>query len=169
MSVVTPLQPFNGTLRIRSEEDMAGFGQALAKVLGPSDTVLLKGTLGAGKTVLARSIIRSLAGDPALKVPSPTYTLVQTYDSPRGPIHHFDLFRVRESSECQELGMEELLGFELSLVEWPERLGSFAPRLFIEIELSISTESAGERCAVLRHSAEFAAFPHLSGLAAFAS
>ena len=99
----------------------------LARVLSPGDTVLLSGHLGAGKTHLARALIRALIGPggEAEPVPSPTFTLVQTYETARGEVWHADLYRLGERSEVDELGLDTAMGVAICLVEWPDRL---APR-----------------------------------------
>ncbi len=98
----------------------------LAALVRAGDAILLEGDLGAGKTAFARAFLRSLTGDPALDVPSPTFTLVQAYDTPRGPVHHFDLWRLAGPDALDELGWDDALD-EIVLVEWPERLGELAP------------------------------------------
>jgi len=79
----------------------------IAPRLRPGEAVLLEGPLGAGKTALTRAIIRTLCGDPALFVPSPSYTLVQRYETPAGPVHHFDLWRLNDPASIIELGWDE--------------------------------------------------------------
>ena len=101
-------------------------GARLAGLLRPGDAVLLDGPLGAGKTALARALLRALLSDPALEVPSPSYTLIQTYDAPIGPVHHFDLWRLDGPDEVPELGWDEARG-GVVLVEWPDRLGPLRP------------------------------------------
>lgn len=95
-------------------------GQDLAIALRPGDVVALHGDLGMGKTALARAVIRALADDPALEVPSPTFTLAQSY-ALRIPVHHFDLYRLSGAEELEELGLEEAASGGIALVEWPER------------------------------------------------
>jgi len=110
-------------------------GARLAAGLRAGDAVLLHGPLGAGKSALARSLIRAATADPALDVPSPSYTLVQAYDTPHGPLHHFDLWRLDGPGGVIELGWEEArLG--IVVVEWAERLGSLRPDDAISITLS---------------------------------
>ncbi|MDD3020872.1 MAG: tRNA (adenosine(37)-N6)-threonylcarbamoyltransferase complex ATPase subunit type 1 TsaE [Alphaproteobacteria bacterium] len=105
-----------------SEDDTIRIATDFARNLTRGDVVLLDGDLGAGKSVFARAVIRSLVQDSELDVPSPTFTLVQTYDSKAGEIYHFDLYRLKDPEEIFELGWEEALS-GIVLVEWPERLG----------------------------------------------
>src|SRR5690606_35786077 len=111
----------------------------VAAVLAPSDVVALHGDLGAGKTTLARALIRALADAPGLEVPSPTFTLVQTYDA-RVPIAHFDLYRLSDPDELEELGFDEAITTGAALVEWPERAGGRLPARRLHIALSIAGE-----------------------------
>ncbi len=114
-------------MTLEDEGATAALGARLARALRPGDAVLLEGPLGAGKSALARAVLRALAGDPALEVPSPTFTLVQTYDMPGGMVaHHFDLYRLDGPDALHELGWEEALA-GIALVEWPGRLGALAP------------------------------------------
>ncbi len=107
----------------------------LAAMLRPGDAILLEGPLGAGKSELARALLRAAAGDPALEVPSPTFTLVQLYALPGGPAYHFDLYRLSGPEELGELGWDEARE-GVVLVEWPERLGALAPRDALVIRLA---------------------------------
>lgn len=100
------------------------------------DALLLQGPLGAGKSALARGFLRAASGDAALEVPSPTFTLVQSYDLPGGvTAHHFDLYRLAGPDGLLELGWEEARQ-GIVLVEWPERLGSLTPADALRVELS---------------------------------
>ena len=114
--------------------------QALAARLAakarPGDVLLLSGPLGAGKTSLARGFIRACAGQPDLEVPSPTFTLVQSYDTPAGLISHYDLWRLDGPSGLQELGWDEALA-GIVLVEWPDRLGPLIPDEALHIHISL--------------------------------
>jgi tRNA threonylcarbamoyladenosine biosynthesis protein TsaE len=100
----------------------------LAPAARPGDALLLEGPLGAGKSAFARAFLRSLCNDPGLEVPSPTFTLVQSYDLPGGgAAHHFDLYRLSGAvADLRELGWEEARE-GIVLVEWPERLGALRP------------------------------------------
>ena len=100
----------------------ARLGAALAAILRPGDAVFLSGPLGAGKTELARGLIRALAGAEE-EVPSPTFTLVQLYDTPALALSHLDLYRLEDPSEADELGLDEALAVGAAVIEWPERLG----------------------------------------------
>jgi tRNA threonylcarbamoyladenosine biosynthesis protein TsaE len=98
----------------------------IAALARPGDAILLEGPLGAGKTAFARAFLRAAAGDPALEVPSPTFTLVQTYDTLIGPIYHYDLWRIADANALTELDWDEARD-AIVLVEWPDRLGSQRP------------------------------------------
>jgi tRNA threonylcarbamoyladenosine biosynthesis protein TsaE len=98
----------------------------LAARARPGDSLLLEGPLGAGKSTFARAFLRAASGDPALEVPSPTFTLVQGYDLPIGPAHHFDLWRLDGPGDLAELGWDEARE-GIVLVEWPDRLGDLRP------------------------------------------
>ncbi|MBI1339830.1 tRNA (adenosine(37)-N6)-threonylcarbamoyltransferase complex ATPase subunit type 1 TsaE [bacterium] len=115
----------------------------IAAVCRAGDVIHLIGDLGAGKTALARGLIRSLAGDPRLEVPSPTFTLVQTYPAPAFDIWHFDLYRTRDPEEVRELGLDDSMD-GLALIEWPERLGPHTPRLRLDIALSFGDSGGSD-------------------------
>ncbi|HEY4894084.1 MAG TPA: tRNA (adenosine(37)-N6)-threonylcarbamoyltransferase complex ATPase subunit type 1 TsaE [Reyranella sp.] len=118
-------------------------GAALASRLRPRDVVALQGGLGVGKTTLARAILRAASGDPALIVPSPTFTLVEIYDTPIGVFWHFDLYRLEEPEQVFELGWEEARADGMALVEWAERLGTLLPRERLTVTLAM--EGDGRR------------------------
>jgi tRNA threonylcarbamoyl adenosine modification protein YjeE len=108
----------------------------LALLVGPGDVITLSGDLGAGKTAAARAMIRYLAGDDALEVPSPTFTLAQTYDLPPFPLIHADLYRVNAEAELEEIGLSPLPEGVVALIEWPERTPDALPTDRIDIALS---------------------------------
>ncbi len=110
------------TIRLGDEAATASLGRRLARAVRPGDAVLLEGEFGAGKTTLARALIRAFHGDDALAVPSPSYTLVQDYDG----IAHLDLWRLEGPAGLEELGWCELRR-AVVVVEWPDRLGAFRP------------------------------------------
>jgi tRNA threonylcarbamoyladenosine biosynthesis protein TsaE len=127
-------------------------GASLAKRLRPRDVVALQGGLGVGKTTLARAILRAASGDPALIVPSPTFTLVELYDTPAGVFWHFDLYRLEQPEQVFELGWEEARADGMALVEWAERLGTLLPRERLTVTLAM--EGDGRR-AELQGEARF--------------
>jgi tRNA threonylcarbamoyl adenosine modification protein YjeE len=117
------------------ERATARLGEDLAMALRPGDVLALSGDLGAGKTTLARGLIRAMAGDERLDVPSPTFTLVQSYET-RVPLHHFDLYRLTSPHELDELGLDEMLATGAALVEWPERAEDRLPKDTSAVELT---------------------------------
>ena len=117
----------------------------VAALARPGDAILLEGPLGAGKTAFARAFLRHASGDPALEVPSPTFTLVQTYDTHLGPVHHFDLWRLDGPAALGELGWDEARD-DIVLVEWPDRLGALRPEdaLTVALEPKAGEPQTGE-------------------------
>ena len=120
----------------QSEAQTIAFARSVADDVQAGDVILLEGDLGMGKSVFSRALIRAVCQNDAQDVPSPTFTLVQTYDSPKGLIWHFDLYRLTDPSEIYEIGWEEALSGGISLVEWPDRLGGMTPKRFIEVSFS---------------------------------
>jgi len=131
-------------LQLPDEAATKALGAALAGILRAGDIVRLEGGLGAGKSTLARAAIAALTG--AKDAPSPTFTLVETYDAPEFPLWHFDLYRLEKPDEVWELGLEEALDGGAILIEWPERIGGILPQGALTVRLSIT--EAG-RMAVL--------------------
>lgn len=125
------------TISAPTEAATVAFAARLATDISPGDIILLEGDLGTGKTVFARAFIRTLTGNHIDDVPSPTYTLLQTYDSPKGPIWHFDLYRLKDPDELYELGWEDALGAATLLIEWPENLGNKRPNNCLTISLNV--------------------------------
>ncbi len=116
------------------EEETAAIAARIANAAKRGDVFLLDGNLGAGKSVFARAFIRSLCGAET-EVPSPTFTLVQTYDFPKGMIWHFDLYRLQHPEEVFELGWEEALSEGVAIIEWPVRAGPYLPKSATHINI----------------------------------
>jgi len=125
------------TVHLADADATLALGAWLAPLLRVSDVVLLKGDLGAGKTTWARGLICTLLGD--VEVPSPTYTLVQTYAAPNFEVWHFDLYRLKQESDVWELGIEEALDDSVCLIEWPERIDGLLNGTELTIALNINT------------------------------
>ena len=139
-------------LYLAAPEDTAQLGRWLATCLRPGDTVLLQGPIGSGKSHLARSIIQSWLGR-LEDVPSPTFTLVQTYGEGADEIWHADLYRLSHPDEVIELGLEDAFGRAVCLIEWPERLGRATPASALRLDFSPDQEG---RRVVLTGSADWA-------------
>src|ERR1700693_6477420 len=131
---MTALTTFS--LALANETATAHLMADLAWLIGPGDVITLSGDLGAGKTAAARAMIRYLAGDDALEVPSPTFTLAQVYDLPPFPLLHADLYRINDPAELEEIGLAPLPEGAVALIEWPERAAGALPRDRIDIALS---------------------------------
>lgn len=114
------------TLSFSQEAETVEFASSLAEHLKTGDTVLLNGDIGAGKSFLCRAIIRHLVQD-VHDIPSPTFTLVQTYDADETEIWHCDLYRLTSADDVVELGLSDAFDVAICLVEWPDRLGDDAP------------------------------------------
>jgi tRNA threonylcarbamoyl adenosine modification protein YjeE len=110
----------------------------VASALEPGDVLTLSGDLGAGKTTFARAMIRYLAGDETVEVPSPTFTLMQTYELPRFPVVHADLYRVSGSAELAELGFDDVPEGAVVVVEWPDRAAGFLPADRLDVTLTLA-------------------------------
>jgi tRNA threonylcarbamoyl adenosine modification protein YjeE len=128
--------PTTFSLALSNETATAHLMADLVLLIGPGDVITLSGDLGAGKTAAARAMIRYLAGDDALEVPSPTFTLAQLYDLPPYPLLHADLYRVNDASELEEIGLSPLPEGTVALIEWPERAAGALPADRIDIALS---------------------------------
>ena len=129
------MSPERRHLILQSPDETASLAQRIAPVLRPGDTILLSGGIGAGKTHFARALIQKRLAVPE-DVPSPTFTLVQTYETGTGEIWHADLYRLDGPHSIDELGLAEAFDTAICLVEWPDRLGDLAPEqaLFVAFE-----------------------------------
>jgi tRNA threonylcarbamoyl adenosine modification protein YjeE len=128
--------PATFSLALGNEAATANMMADLALLVGPGDVITLSGELGAGKTAAARAMIRYLAGDDLIEVPSPTFTLAQSYDLPAFPLVHADLYRINDANELEEIGLSPLPEGVLALIEWPERAPGALPKDRIDIALS---------------------------------
>src|ERR1700761_48367 len=128
------------SLALASETATASLMADLALLIGAGDVITLSGDLGAGKTAAARALIRYLANDMEIEVPSPTFTLAQSYDLPTFPLVHADLYRINDATELEEIGLSPLPEGVVALIEWPERALTALPPDRIDIALSHSSE-----------------------------
>ena len=135
------------TLHLADTDATGALAARLAGLLAPGDVVLLEGPLGAGKSEFARLLLRAATGDPTLDVPSPTFTLVQSYDTLAGIVQHFDLYRLSGPGDLVEIGWDEARR-DIVLVEWPDRLGNLVPENALRIALAQGS-SDNERIATL--------------------
>ncbi|MBV1926191.1 MAG: tRNA (adenosine(37)-N6)-threonylcarbamoyltransferase complex ATPase subunit type 1 TsaE [Rhodobacteraceae bacterium] len=127
------------TVTLKSAEETTVLAARLGAVLHPGDCLLLDGPIGAGKTHFCRSLIQSVLQVPE-DVPSPTFTLVQTYDTQIGELWHADLYRLSNLDEIEELGLTEAFDTAICLVEWSEKLGSLAPNHALKLGLRSDAE-----------------------------
>src|ERR1700686_2908353 len=123
-----------------NEEAMHQLVQDIAIALEPGDLITLSGDLGAGKTTFARALFRHIAGDPAVEVPSPTFTLMQTYELPRFPVVHADLYRLSGTAELAELGFDDLPDGAVVLLEWPDRAAGLLPPSRLDITFTLAPQ-----------------------------
>ena len=129
-------QAFERQIELPDAAATTALGARIAAGLAPGDAVALEGDLGAGKTALARAILRALGVTE--EVPSPTFTLVQQYDTERLSVRHYDLYRIANAAETGELGLDEALDDGAALIEWPERAGDRLPADALHVALTIS-------------------------------
>jgi tRNA threonylcarbamoyladenosine biosynthesis protein TsaE len=142
--------PFPTTTEARRIADAAGMeslGARIAAGLRVGDAVCLWGPLGAGKTTLARGLVRALT-QPDEEVPSPTFTLVQAYEG-RIPLAHFDLYRLKDGGEAYELGLDEALDVGAVVIEWPERLQAALPSDRFDVDISLPETGEGRLVRVI--------------------
>ena len=120
----------------QSEQETVSFAKKFAKTLKGDEIVALWGTLGMGKTVFAKAVIQELSNRKE-DVPSPTFTLLQGYDTPLGEVYHFDFYRLKSPEEAYEIGIEDAFAEGISLIEWPEKIGPILPKKHICVTISL--------------------------------
>ena len=132
----------------QSEKDTISFAKKFAKTLKGDEIIALWGTLGMGKTVFAKAVIQELTGRNE-DVPSPTFTLLQSYDTPLGEVFHFDFYRLKNPEEAYEIGIEDAFESGICLIEWPEKIGALLPKRAINIYFEMTDRgrqiSVGEK------------------------
>ena len=144
---------FSWSVALANQAETDRLARHLATFLAGGDLVTLSGGLGVGKTTFARALIRTIAGDPVLEVPSPTFTLMQVYETGRFPLIHADLFRLKGRDELEALGWDEMAEGALVFVEWPERAGVDAMPERLDVALTLPPDGSPEaRVAVLKGS-----------------
>ena len=138
-------------MNLADEAATGRLGQAVAAQLRPGEAVCLTGPLGAGKSTLARALVRALT-TPDEEVPSPTFTLVQFYEGPRLAVAHFDLYRLSDPDEAYEIGLDEALDAGAAVIEWPERLEGRLPPDRLDIEIALA-QDGGRTARLTPHGA----------------
>lgn len=128
------MDEYSFLINCKTEEKTINLGRELSKICRQGDVLALNGTLGMGKSVLARAFIQELCGK--IEVPSPTFTLVQMYDTPNFEIYHFDLYRLKSPEEIFELGIEEAMYEGVCLIEWPEKMAGYLPKKAIKVNIT---------------------------------
>jgi tRNA threonylcarbamoyladenosine biosynthesis protein TsaE len=139
-------------LDLADEAATARLGASLASALRTGEAICLTGPLGAGKSTLARALVRALTR-PDEDVPSPTFTLVQFYETARFPLAHFDLYRLTSADEAFEIGLDEALDEGAALIEWPQRLEGRLPPDRLDIEISLEDGGETRRARLTPHGA----------------
>lgn len=137
-------------INLATEEETKKIGKQLAHLARKGDVFALYGTLGMGKSVLARAFVQELCGQG--EVPSPTFTLLQTYEAPEFEIYHFDLYRLKSAEEIFEIGVEEALYSGVSLIEWPDKMAGYLPRDIFRLE--ITPQGEGRKLTIETRSKE---------------
>ena len=157
------------SVTLENEQATARFAVDIACALEPGDLVTLSGALGAGKTAFARALIRHLAGDNTIEVPSPSFTLVQSYEVPRFLLVHADFYRLSDPGELAELGFEDLPERSVVLLEWPDRAAGFLPpdRLDITFTLAPQLGAQARHARVVGYGALSARVERMKALRAF--
>ena len=137
---------------LADEAATARLGAAIAAKLQRGEAVCLSGPLGAGKSTLARALVRALT-TPDEEVPSPTFTLVQFYEGARLNVAHFDLYRLSNPDEAYEIGLDEALDEGAAVIEWPERLEGHLPHDRLDVEIALGKDASDRRVRLVPHGA----------------
>ncbi|MDG4721328.1 MULTISPECIES: tRNA (adenosine(37)-N6)-threonylcarbamoyltransferase complex ATPase subunit type 1 TsaE [Thalassospira] len=141
------------TVTVSNQTGTEALAAQLAAIAKPGDVILMHGTLGMGKSAFCRAFIRAVADNPHEEVPSPTFTLVQIYELDRLPVWHFDLYRLSDPEEIDELDIEDAFADAVSLIEWPDRLEYLTPENRLDIHIEPGPTADG-RVFVLEPSGE---------------
>src|SRR5437762_13004361 len=136
--------PLPAVIDLTDEAATQALGRAVADALQPGEAVALYGPLGAGKSTLARALVRALT-TPDEEVPSPTFTLVQFYEGARLNVAHFDLYRLADPDEAYEIGLDEALDHGAAVIEWPERLEGRLPPDRLDIVIAFAEDGTDGR------------------------
>lgn len=123
------------THQTNNEAETLNLAYQLARIIDSNDIILLNGPLGAGKSVMARGIIQTLNNTPNEDVPSPTFTLVQQYETTKGLLWHYDLYRIEQAEEIYETGWEDIIHQDIIIIEWAEKLEHLMPQQYIQINI----------------------------------
>jgi tRNA threonylcarbamoyladenosine biosynthesis protein TsaE len=137
---------------LKDEAATRALGRAIASVLQHGEAICLHGPLGAGKSTLARALVRALTS-PDEEVPSPTFTLVQFYEGARLNVAHFDLYRLSDPDEAYEIGLDEALEDGAAIIEWPERLEGRLPGDRLDVEISAGPDADSRKARLVPHGA----------------
>ena len=135
-------------LTLNSPQETVSLAAQLGETLQPGDTILLEGAIGSGKTHFARALVQSILAEPE-DIPSPTFTLVQIYNTRVGEVWHSDLYRLSSIDEFDELGLVEAFDTSICLIEWPEKMGALAPRRALLIKFTTDSDDQDTRHLVL--------------------
>ena len=142
--LLTPAGGVSFSVTLPNEQATLRFAADIASALEPGDLVTLSGDLGAGKTTFARALIRALSGDDTIEVPSPSFTLIQTYELPRFTLAHSDLYRLSGTAELTELGFDDLPDGAVMLMEWPDRAAGSLPSDRLDITFTLAPAEGPE-------------------------
>ena len=137
---------------LSDEAATRALGRAIAAVLQHGEAICLHGPLGAGKSTLARALVRALT-TPDEEVPSPTFTLVQFYEGARLNVAHFDLYRLSDPDEAYEIGLDEALEDGAAVIEWPERLEGRLPGDRLDVEIGMGPDTDSREARLVPHGA----------------